>query len=135
VAIAAPQEGRMSTERRDEERAEGGEPIFPPTDPVLSPAGESLVGGFAQTSMDEVRVAHSTIDRRPGDEALADAIRRELREDALTTQLEISVDVRAGVAFLRGHVDDLEDTDNVAEVASRVPGVRQVVDQLSFRER
>lgn len=125
----------MSTERRDEERAEGGEPIFPSTDPALSHAGKSIVGGFAGTSMDEIGVAHSSLDRRPGDEALADAIRRELREDALTTHLEISVDVKSGVAFLRGHVDDLEDTDNVAEVASRVPGVRQVVEQLAFPER
>lgn len=120
-------------ERRDEEHAEGGEPIFPATDPVLSPAGR-MMGGFARTSMDSVGVAPSTLDARPGDEALADAIRRELREDASTTALVVYVEVRGGVAFLRGRVDDLEDADNAAEVASRVPGVRQVVEHLTVPE-
>lgn len=120
-------------ERRDEELAEGGEPAFPPTDPVLSPEGR-LIGGFAKTSMDSVAVAPSTLDARPGDEAMADAVRRELREDASTTGLLVYVEVRGGVAFLRGRVDGLEDADNAADVASRVRGVRQVVEHLTIAE-
>ena len=104
--------------------------MFPATDPVLSPAGR-VMGGFARTSMDSVGAARSTLDSRPGDEALADAIRRELREDAATASLVVHVEVRGGVAFLRGRVDDLQDADNAAEVASRVPGVRQVVEHLT----
>ncbi|MEX2047613.1 MAG: BON domain-containing protein, partial [Chloroflexota bacterium] len=79
-------------------------------------------------------VARSTLDARPGDEALADAIRRELREDASTAGLIVHVEVRGGVAFLRGRVDDLEDADSAAEVASRVRGVRQVVEHLTVPE-
>lgn len=120
-------------ERRDEELAEGAEPVFPATDPVLSPSGRVL-GGFARTSMDSVGVAPSTLDNRPGDEALAHAIRRELREDASTASLQIHVEVRGSVAFLHGRVDGLEDADNAAEVASRVRGVRQVVEQLTVPE-
>jgi hypothetical protein len=121
-------------ERRDEERAEGAEPVFPATDPVLSPSGRVL-GGFAGTSMDTVGAApSSTLDHRPGDEALAHAIRRELREDASTASLQIHVEVRGRVAFLHGRVDGLEDADNAAEVASRVPGVRQVVEHLTVPE-
>jgi len=84
--------------------------------------------------MDSVGVAPSTLDARPGDEALADAIRRELREDASTASLLVHVEVRGGVAFLRGRVDGLEDADNAAEVASRVRGVRQVVEHLTVPE-
>ena len=119
---------------RDEEVAEGAEPYFPPTDPVVNGRGREMLGGFERTSMDTLDVDPSTIDEEPGDEALADAVRRELGEDASTSHLRLDVQVRRGVAFLRGSADDLEDTDNAAEVASRVPGVRQVVEQIATPE-
>ena len=69
-------------------------------------------------------------DHRPGDEALADAVRRELAEDAATADLVIFVAVRNGVAHLRGQVADLDDADNAESVAARVPGIREVVEEL-----
>lgn len=120
-------------ERRDEELAEGADPVFPATDPVLSPAGR-VRGGFAHTSMDALGASPSTLDTRPGDEALADAVRRELREDAATADLRLHVEVRGRVAFLHGRVEGPEDVDNAAEVASRVRGVRQVVEHLVIPE-
>lgn len=107
---------------RDEEDAEGAEPYFPPTDPVMNDRGREMIGGFERTSMDTLEVDPSTIDEEPGDEALADAVRRELRVD---------VDVRRGVMFLRGQGEDVEDEDNAASVASLVPGVREVVARIS----
>ena len=71
----------------------------------------------------------------PGDEAIADAIRRELREDSSTTALEITVDVFRGVARLRGKVADLADAENAEAVASMVPGVREVREELKVDER
>lgn len=117
-------------EDRDEEAAEGAEPYFPPTDPVVNGGGRAVVGGLERTSMDSLEVDPSTIDEEPGDEALADAVRRELHEDAETSHLHLDVQVRRGVVFLRGIADDIEDTDNAADVASRLPGVRQVVEQI-----
>ena len=115
----------------DEEAAEGAEPYFPPTDPVVN---DEPIGGFEATSMDEIAVDRSTLDDEPGDEALADAVRRELREDALTSQLRLAVEVKRGVAYVRGAAEDLEDTDNAAEVASRVPGVDRVVTDIALPE-
>lgn len=119
---------------RDEEAAEGGEPYFAPTDPVLNDRGRELIGGFEGTSMDDVAVEPSTIDDEPGDEALAEAVRRELREDALTSHLHLAVEVKRGTAFIRGTADDLEDGDSAAEVASRVPGVQRVVTDIEVPE-
>lgn len=121
-------------EVRDEEAAEGGEPYFAPTDPVVNDRGRTVVGGFHETSMDALEVDPSTLDEEPGDEALADAVRRELREDALTSGLGVDVQVRRGVVFLRGTASDVDETDDVADVASRVPGVREVVEQMAIRE-
>lgn len=106
---------------------------FAPIDPVVTTDERGrleVLGGFSPDSMSEVEVEPSAEDRLPGDEALADAIRRELREDAATTDLRIGVAVRRGEAHLRGVVPTLEDADNAEAVAARVPGVLEVVEEL-----
>ena len=110
------------------------ETTFAPTDQVvgLDERGDlEILGGFSETSLDDVSAEPSASGSRVGDEALAEAIRRELREDASTTTLEIEVVVRSGVAHLRGSVPFLEDAEAAEEVASRVTGVRTVVDDLN----
>ena len=51
-------------------------------------------------------------------------------EDSATADLSIFVAVRNGIAHLRGQVPDLDDADNAEEVAARVPGIREVVEEL-----
>jgi osmotically-inducible protein OsmY len=106
-------------------------PYFPATDPVITmSSGEvEILGGFSSTSLDDLRVAVSA-DGQVGDEALADAVQLELREDASTTDLPIVVHVRDGIAYLHGRVLDLVDCDNAVDVASHVPGVDEIVDLL-----
>src|SRR5205823_6519071 len=111
---------------------EGDNVTFAPTDPVLTTDDRGRVGvlnGFSPTSSDSLEVAPSTLDDRPGDEAIADAVRDALRRDARTTALDVDVLVREGVVHLRGEVEDLLDVESAQEVASRVPGVVEVVDQ------
>ena len=120
-----------------EDTDSGDTVYFPPTDPVVRPAAGGnieVVGGFQATSMDSAEVAPSAIDGQPGDEALADAIRRELLEDASTTDLAIEVVVRNRVARLRGRVTGVEDAENAEAVAGRVPGVLEVVEELEVDE-
>jgi osmotically-inducible protein OsmY len=121
----------------DEEAEEPDTAYFPPTDPVITSDAEGnveVLGGFAASSDDDLSVQRSAGDDRPGDEALADAIRRELREDALTTDLPVVVEVEQGIAHLSGEVSDVIDAENAEEVASRVPGVQEVVDELEMKE-
>lgn len=108
--------------------AEGDEVYVPPTDPVGT--NREVIGGLSSSSMESIGVHRSALDGERGDEAIADAIRRELREDAATTDLEIEVSVEQGVAYLRGRVPYLVDSENAEEVASRVPGVEEVIDEL-----
>jgi osmotically-inducible protein OsmY len=89
-----------------------------------------VLGGFGTEDEEEPTVEPSAEDNQPGDEALADAIRQQLREDAATADLSILVAVRRGVAHLRGQVPGPEDAENAEEVAARVPGVREVVEEL-----
>jgi osmotically-inducible protein OsmY len=129
--LSDPIEAAGATSSDSDDPAETGEVYTPPTDPVVTTGlhGEARVlNGF--DSGEDLTVEPSALDGRPGDEALADAVRRELAEDAATTDLEIVVAVRNGVAHLRGLVPDLDDADNAESVASRVPGIREVVEEL-----
>jgi hypothetical protein len=121
----------------DDEPVEPEPVYFPPTDPVITSNAQGdieVLGGFAASSMDNMGVERSTEDEQLGDEALADAVRRELREDALTTDLPIDVGVEEGIVHLYGTVEELEDAENAEEVASRVPGVIEVIDELEIAD-
>ena len=108
---------------------------FAPTDPVTGPdehGNLTVVGGWTPTSDAEITVNPSYEDNLPGDEALAEAVERELHEDAQTTALSLDVSVEQGVVHLRGRVDGLEDAEAAQDVASRVPGVVDVVDETQI---
>lgn len=118
-----------------EDAVESGDDVYvPPMDPVIATDRHGVarvLGGFSTDSMDEVEVPRSALDDQPGDAALAGAIARELRQDASTTDLVgIRVAVHEGVAYLRGQVPLLEDAENSEAVASRVPGIVEVVEEL-----
>jgi osmotically-inducible protein OsmY len=120
----------------DSGAGESGEPFIAPMDPVLdldSRGRPRILGGFAQSSLDDVHVETSALDPILGDEALADAVRRELREDAATTALEIEVEVWDSVAHLRGVVVGPEDAEAAEAVAARVPGLAEVADDLEIQ--
>jgi osmotically-inducible protein OsmY len=112
----------------DEDVSEGEEVYVPPIDPPVDRDGE-VRAGFQTSSMDEIDVERSA-DGSLGDEAIADAIRQELREDAATQDAEVEVAVRRGIVRLRGRVQSLDDAESVEEVAARVPGVVEVIDEL-----
>jgi osmotically-inducible protein OsmY len=61
------------------------------------------------------------------------AVVRELREDAATTDLMITVSAANGYVRLRGSVPTIDDADNAQEVAARVPGVVEVIDDLDVQ--
>lgn len=112
----------------DDEASSGAEVFVPPIDPVAT--DREVIGGLQTSSMDDVEVEPSALDGALGDEAIRDAILRELREDAQTRDLEVDVEVTEGRVVLRGHVLFLEDVDAAEEVTARVPGVEEVEEEL-----
>jgi hypothetical protein len=130
-------EGDFMSEVDDSSVTEDSEEVyFPPVDPParagVTNSREGLVAGFEPDSMESMDVDPSA-SGGPGDEALADAIRRELREDSATADLAVHVHVVEGVAYLHGQVADLDDVENAEDVAGRIPGVREVVEKLEIR--
>ncbi|MGE0135345.1 MAG: BON domain-containing protein [Dehalococcoidia bacterium] len=115
----------------EDEASEGDEVFVPPTDPVGT--DREVIGGLSTTSMDEVDVDPSS-DGELGDEAIREAILRELREDAMTTDLAIEVAVIERVATLTGTVPSIDSAESAEEVAARVPGVVEVSEELDVEE-
>lgn len=116
---------------------EGDRPYFPPTDPVVKPnpastQGLDVLGGMEPTAMDDVGlVGGQEIGVMPGDDQVHAAVVRELREDAMTTDLLLQVLVRDGDVTLRGRVSSLEESEAALEVAGRVEGVGNVLDEIA----
>lgn len=112
------------------EDSDGGDVFFAPTDPVLRVGAEGepeILGGFAPTA--EPPVPERSSDGGVGDEAIADAVRDALALDASTADLQLQVEVDAGVVRLRGTVLTIDDGENAEAVASAVPGVTEVTDE------
>jgi osmotically-inducible protein OsmY len=125
--------GPTSSADQDDSVDDGDVAYVPPIDPVATPGQEGrelIVGGFSLSALDEDPGGPLADDLGYGDEAIADAVRRELREDAATTDLMVRVAVRNGVVFLHGSVADVDDAEAAEEVASRVTGVREVRESI-----
>jgi osmotically-inducible protein OsmY len=120
-----------SSSFEDDEASDGDEVFVPPTDPVGT--DREVIGGLSTTSMDDLSVERSS-DGQLGDEGIRDAILRELREDAMTTDLTIDVEVTDGNVVLRGTVPSIDTAESAEEVAARVPGVVEVDEELDVED-
>ena len=113
------------------------EPYFPATDPVVEPDdssdGVEIVGGFDQSAgEDAVRASLPQSGIPQGDDEIREGVIAALRSDAATTDLDIDVSVVDRVVFLRGTVSSLEEADLAESVASRVPGIEEVREELNI---
>ena len=65
---------------------------------------------------------------------LTTRIREALRADSQTSVLEdrLIIGTRGSVAVIRGVIDDIDDSDAIVEVVSRVRGITDVVDQTEL---
>ncbi len=111
------------------ESADSAQPYMAPTDPPVIPGGRDgveVADGFALT--DE---GAEERDGTPGDDAITQRVKHLLQLDAATSTLRLAARTVDGVVYLRGVVPSLDDTDLAAEVAARVPGVVDVVDEMT----
>jgi hypothetical protein len=125
-----------SVETDPTEAVEEAEPYFPPTDPVVRQdrAGETrIAGGFGSGEQLEQRPQRANRDV-PSDETLEDVVHRALRLDASTAHLRLKVAVSQGIVRLRGPIEDEADAENALAVAGDVPGVVDVIDELTRPE-
>ncbi len=111
-------------------------PIDPPVVPSAdSPEGIEVAAGMGHSALDEPFDADHHSDFLTAEDEMSARVREALRADASTSRFadQIKVLTRGGVVILRGVVDDVEDTDNAAAVASYVDGVIEVNDELEVR--
>lgn len=73
----------------------------------------------------------STASRHNPNQALANAVARELEASAALKQMKIQVWCQGGHVELRGSVGDLRQRDEAERIARKIPGVQSVVNRLS----
>jgi hypothetical protein len=119
--------------------AEEGLTYVPPSDPPIVPSDEpedaEIAAGFGSSALDEPYDVDHMSSLEQADDTMAQLVREAIRADGATSRYadEVAIGTRGGVVALRGVVDDVEDTDNLVEVASRVNGVVEVIDELEVR--
>ena len=115
---------------------EEGVPYTPPTDRVLAPrrAGEAAAD-VAGTPLDDAgelsaddSISAPTGELPQGDALLADVL-AELRDSDVLAGDRIEVAVSGRTVTLRGEVESVDVGDEIAGIASDVPGVDEVVDE------
>jgi hypothetical protein len=139
-------EGLAATELRDDETddpniaAEEGLAYIPPVDPPVvpdpdDPQGLQVAAGFGVSAESEPFDADHHSRLLPASDEMEERIREALRADAATTAYadSLAIGTRNGTVAVRGVVDDLDDTDNIVEVITRVTGVDEVIDELEVR--
>lgn len=117
--------------------AEEGLTYVPPIDPPVIPSyddpqGAEIAAGFGSTGEDEPFDADHESQLVPLTDDMEERVREALRADAATSMYAdlLAIGTRSGTVAVRGVVDDIDDTDNIIEVISRVTGVDNVIDEL-----
>jgi hypothetical protein len=110
-------------------------PMDPPTVASDDPQGADVAAGFGDSAVSEpYNQDHASAALAEEDE-LSARVREALRADAATSGFaeSLAIGSRGRTVALRGIVDDVDDSDNAVEVASRVEGVDEVIDELDVR--
>jgi hypothetical protein len=108
-------------------------PIDPPVVPDESdPEGIRVAAGFGVDAQAEPYDADHHSEVVPLTDEFEERIREALTADASTSRYadQLVLGTQGGRVVVRGVVDDIDDTDNVAAVIGNVTGVTEVVDEL-----
>jgi hypothetical protein len=110
-------------------------PIDPPViaDPEADDGIVPAAGIGVSAESEPYDESHRGTDLDPESE-LNVRIREALRADSQTSVLEdrLIIGTRGSVAVIRGVVDDVEDSDAIIDVVSRVDGISDVIDETEL---
>jgi hypothetical protein len=119
------------------EAIDQGKIYYPPEDPPTQPSDRlrdvDIAIGFA-TSADDTPLDEIDVPERfeGSDWDIAQRVAMALRLHGYTSDMPIKVQVRDGVATLRGWVSTLQDVSMAEDIASEVEGVVEVREQLTI---
>ncbi|MEZ4522665.1 MAG: BON domain-containing protein [Thermomicrobiales bacterium] len=114
--------------------ASEGLAYFPPTDPPVRMSDDSddleVASGFMSTALDDDEAEEDDVEMEVvGSEELVERVRRNLQQDARTSQLNLYVSALYGTVVLSGYVQDNLDSEMAIAVTSETPGVDEIIDR------
>src|SRR3954465_3928811 len=75
-------------------------------------------------------------DPKPvSDDAIYDQVRIKLASDAVVKGGALKVDVKQGVVTLSGDLEQEKQSDRATKIAKRVKGVKEVVNNITIKQR
>lgn len=109
-------------------------PSDPPTVPSDDPQGIEIAAGTGVSADDEPDDDDHRSRELDVEGSLNARIRDALGADAATSVLadRLEIAVVGSTAVIRGVIDGIEDSDNIIEVASRVDGIDDVLDETEL---
>lgn len=114
----------------------------PPMDPPVRPDEDEAEGlvvaaGTGTSALDEPYDRHHRSGELPDEPELTARVREALRADSATSELadRLAIVTRGSTAVIRGQVADVDESDAIVEVAGRVTGIDEVVDETELPER
>ena len=117
--------------------AEEGFAWVPPIDPPVvadaeDPEGVRVVAGFGIDARDDPYDADHHSELITAEDDFEARIREALLADSSTSRYADSLIIgnRGSTVVVRGVVDDIDDTDNIAAVIMTVDGVEEVIDEI-----
>ncbi len=117
--------------------AQEGLPWVAPVDPPVvadhqNPEGVDVAAGFGMSAESDPYDSDHEDELLTNEDEFVALVRDALRADSATSQYAdtLAIAHRSGIVAVRGVVDDLDDTDAITEVVTRVRGVTQVIDEL-----
>jgi hypothetical protein len=121
--------------------AEEGLTYVPPSDPPTrvdeeEPGGIEIAAGAAVDALSEPYDEDHESELLSDESELTARIRDALEADAATSDLadRLIIGTRGSTVVVRGIVDDINDSDNIASVIERVSGVEEVIDETELAD-
>jgi osmotically-inducible protein OsmY len=109
-----------------------GTPIVIPG--MIGPAAAPPSYGGIAPGVTTVGPPPEAMEELGRDEAIADKVRDAISHDGRIRSRDVDVNVVEGVVHLRGKVDSFEEFSVIDEIASGVPGVKHLRNELEIEE-
>ncbi len=106
-----------------------------PDFPARATAASRVVAGLLAFLLLFAAVAVAAADKTVSDDQIYDNVKRRLANDPQVKGGAFEIDVKNGVVTVRGAVEREKQKERAERLVKKVPGVKSVVNQITFKRK